>query len=109
MIKQTFSAYYHPELEDAIKEACKDQPPYDMEFHVNSDDFKSFKAAVNQGIDSHLEAIQFTQFSGQYGRAGFAVDRETLYVLIRRLMESGDENAESLASTICETIGIELV
>ena len=38
-----------------------------MEFHKGSPDYKSFEQAVAQGIDSHLEAIVFTQFPGLMG------------------------------------------
>ena len=82
---------------------------YPVEFHNNSQDFKSFQAAVNVGIDSHLEAIAFVETRGEYGRRRFEIEPNTLHVLIRRLMESGEENAESLASSICTTLDIELI
>ena len=37
------------------------------------------------------------------------VSPESLPVLVRRLLESGDEEAESLASSICQTLDIELI
>ena len=80
-------------------------------------------AAVNQGIDSHLEAC-FVPVRGDSFRvqtpAGIRgkisgprlecrVSPQSLPVLIRRLIESGDEASESLASSICQTLEIELI
>lgn len=103
----SFSAIWTDKLEAEIKRRSVE--PYPMEFHYGSDDFESFKAAVAQGIDSHLEAIFFEQGNGMSGRLKFTVSADTLHVLIRRLMESGEENAESLASGICSTLEIELI
>lgn len=83
--------------------------PYPIECHQGGEDFRAIQAAVNQGIDSHLEAVFFTQGSGDYGRECLVFNPESLPVLVRRLMGSEDEGAESLASGICETLGIELI
>ncbi len=80
-------------------------------------------AAVNQGIDSHLEACFVpargdnfrlrtppgirSKISGP--RLECRVSPESLPVLVRRLLESDDERAVSLASSICETLSIELI
>ena len=56
---------------------------------------------MEQGIDSHLEAIQFFQDRGEYGRMKFDVTANTLPVLVRRLLESGSDSAVTLASDIC--------
>lgn len=37
------------------------------------------------------------------------ISGKSLPVLIRRLMESGDEQAESLASSMCQILEIELI
>jgi hypothetical protein len=37
------------------------------------------------------------------------VSPKSLPVLVRRLMESGDEQAELLASSMCQTLEIELI
>lgn len=103
----SFSAMWTNKLEAEIKRRSVE--PYPLEFHHGTDDFESFKAAVAQGIDSHLEAIFFEQGNGMSGRLKFTVSADTLHVLIRRLMESGEENAESLASGICSTLEIELI
>jgi hypothetical protein len=98
-------------LGEAVKACAKEQCPdgYPMEFHGGSDDYDAFEAAVEQGIDSYLEAVEFKQGTGQYHRARFVVTPETLHVLVRRLLESDNEHANSLASSICETLEIELI
>lgn len=106
---KTISAIYTPELEAAIKSHASHLPIYPVECHEFSEDFEAIRDAISQGIDSHLEAIRFTEFSGQYGKRGLAFNPETLHVLIRRLMESENDAAQSLASAICETIGVELI
>ena len=78
-------------------------------------------AAVNQGIDAHLEAcfmpdrgdhFSFAASEGRkitVARLECKVSPESLVTLVGRLMESGDTAAESVASGICQTLGIELV
>lgn len=80
---------------------------YDIEVHEWGEDFKTLQDAVNIGIDSYLEAVSFTEFDGEYGRRGFAFDPDTLHVLLRRLDESGDENALNLRQSILWTLEIE--
>ena len=104
---KTFSAYWTDKLGKAIDEASK--RPYRMEFHAGSHDFESLRSAVNQGIDSYLTAIRFTEFTNQTGRRGFELKPTSVGILVRRLLETGDDNDMSLASGICQTLGIELV
>ena len=80
-------------------------------------------AAVNQGIDAYLEvcyvpargdSFRLQMPPGIRGRISgprleCRVSPKSLPVLVRRLMESGDEQAESLASSVCQTLEIELV
>lgn len=98
------------QLGQAIKAAamaqCPDGYPVEM---PHGYEFDLLCEAINQGIDSHLEAVQFTEFSGSYGKRGFKFNPETLSVLVRRLMESDNDEAQSLASGICETLNIELI
>lgn len=82
---------------------------YPIEVHAGSEDYNAIVEAVNQGIDSYLEGISFTQGTGAHGRVKFIFARGSVSVLVRRLMESGQEQAESLASSICETLNIELI
>ena len=80
-------------------------------------------AAVNQGIDSYLEACFVPDRGDRYEsktppgihgiisgpRLECLVSAKSLPVLVRRLIESEDDEAESLASSICSTLDIELV
>ncbi len=84
---------------------------YPMEFTAG-DDFDAFRAAVNQGIDAHLEAVSFEEFRGAYGKAGFRVSPKTLPVLLRRLVEAWEEGSEpagDLASSILYTLDFEWI
>lgn len=102
-----FSACWSDKLGEAIKLASTE--PYNME--LVGEDRKAVTEAINQGIDAHLEAIMFSQphTDTLAHKLNLVIEPQTLHVLIRRLMESGNEEAESLASSICQTIGIELI
>jgi hypothetical protein len=69
--------------------------------------------AVNQGIDSRLEACFVPDRGDSYNRVGrrleCEVSKESLPVLIRRLLEADGEEGLMLASAICETLEIELI
>jgi len=57
--------------------------------------------AVNQGIDSRLEAFTHSTFEwGEHGRLHCEIHDDDMQVMIRRLLESGDENSELLADDI---------
>lgn len=101
----SFSAMPSDRLFSEIKKRAIAHGPYSVEFHAGSEDFKSFCRAVKQGIDSHLEAVFFVQSSG----VRFDVSAASLHVLCRRLMETGEDNDGQLASSICETLDIELI
>lgn len=95
------------QLHSALKKASVH--PYTIECHDNSADFRSIAKAINEGIDSHLEAIEFTESIGEHGKSKLTIASQSVPVLVRRLMESDDENSLSLASGICSTLGIELI
>ncbi len=69
--------------------------------------------AINQGIDSHLEAVSFTQFPGRHGKLGINVQgADSLHTFVRRLSEmhgDGNDEAGDLASGILTTLDIEWV
>jgi hypothetical protein len=65
--------------------------------------------AQDRVIEREREAIQNTRTIGSYGREKVVFNPESIPVLVRRLMESDDDNAQSLASSICDTLGIELI
>lgn len=104
-----------------------------MNLPLGIDDAKIVQAAVNQGIDSHLEACFVPARGDRYtvkrqpGIVGDArgseldclVSAKSLPVLVRRLLEMDPEgegtdgsmadHAWSLASSICETLKIGVV
>lgn len=86
-----------------IPDSLSIDEPYYMRLMGN--DFLVFAGIVNQGIDSHLEAV----FVEQNGREFWIKDTASLKCLLRRCVESGNEDAESLASDIMSTLGYEWV
>ena len=113
-------------LRDAITKAAG-QDAYHM--RLVGSDIQLVTDAVNQGIDSYLEAImgKFEPEDGNfiaeedtaYWKTGdkvfhtrslnCSVEPASLHVLVRRLMEDGSEEADLLASDICGTLDIELI
>ncbi len=71
------------------------------------EDAASVRLAVNQRIDSHLEACYVPARGDRYIQAGYHlvcnVSPESMVVLIRRLQEQGDG---SLAESILHTLEI---
>lgn len=108
-MKYKFTACWSDKLGAAIKEQSKGLYP----MALTKTEAECVKAAVNKGIDSHLEACFMPDRGDSYvwngHRMECEVSPESLPVLVRRLMESGNEAAESLASCICEVLDIELI
>jgi hypothetical protein len=114
----SFSAIWSERLKQAIDERSIE--PYPIACWPNSEDHQALAAAVNVGIDSHLEAVHFTVDTDRRGAPRYWIAADSLSVLIRRLLD-GDSDLEaaaddelwevqqSLASGICSTLGIELV
>jgi hypothetical protein len=119
-----------PSLETRLKTAIAesgDTKPLRIAVHHFSDDFKVLHDAVNQGIDSHLEAVQFTELQrDEAGRRVFDFSLGTIHVLVRRLSglsyctDDSDEHgtdtchncqlyatAEYWAIDICDTYGVD--
>lgn len=82
---------------------------FPVEMHEHSKEFAALQSAINVGIDSHLEAVRFEKFAGSYGRRGFRFGPPALRTLVRRLVDSGSDEAESLASGIVASLGLEWV
>lgn len=78
--------------------------PYPLVLN-NRTDFETVAAIVNQGIDSHLEAVHTTQS----GKRITIEDSASMRCFLRRCIESVDENAHDLASCIMQTLEIEWV
>jgi hypothetical protein len=128
---KTFSLGWTEQLSAAISLAA---PRRGYPMSLVGEERQAVVDAVNQGIDSRLEAC-FVPARGDCFRPGersfiatqntpywrkgqrvihtltleCRVSPESLPVLVRRLMESGDDAAESLASGICQTLDIELI
>lgn len=117
---------FSTELETKIKSAS--QTPYPISTPVWSTDCRVLQRAINQGIDSHLEAVQFTQRIAD-GRLEIEISPDTLHVLVRRLLEANfcddsrsdfehdtdnctecelEQSSIEFASCILQTLDIEL-
>ena len=92
--------------------------PFTMSL-IDDDEIKAIVAAVNQGIDAHLEACycpdRGDKYQGGKRKAGklvlcrtleCAVSVESLPTLLRRLCDSPGEEAVRLASDILMVLGI---
>jgi len=95
------------DLGAALKEVVTE--PYDMS--LVGGDRRACIHAVNSGIDSRLEACFVPDRGDRYTDTGHRlnclVSVESLPILVRRLLEAGDD--AGLASGICDTLGIELI
>jgi peroxiredoxin len=81
--------------------------PYRMT--VVRNDIELVKKAIDQGIDSHLEAVFFNQFNAGHKLGIEIKDAESMHILLRRLIEIDDESALEFASCVMETLGYEWV
>lgn len=105
------SAYYTDKLGTAIKSQANNICPdgYSMVIK-NQNELNRIVKAWNQGIDSHLEAItNQSSYRQTNNGVSFDVHPDEVHVLVRRLFESGNATAESLAIDICSTLDIELI
>jgi hypothetical protein len=117
---KTLSCAWTAKLASAIGKAA---PKAGYHMSLVAEDRQSVIVAVNQGIDAYFEACfvpdrgdSFSMQTPQGIRGKISgprleckVSPKSLPVLVRRLMESDDEKAESLASDICQTLEIELI
>jgi hypothetical protein len=104
---QTFSFGSVPD--SVIKTACLEQCPdgYHMTIRCKTE-WRDIAECWNAGIDSHLEAIT-SRSSANAGTGNVVVHPEELHVLLRRLVDLGTEDADSLYSAILSTLDIEVV
>lgn len=96
------------ELPDAelLHELTKDQLPdgkYPMV--LRGEDFLLVQRLVNQGIDSHLEAVSFEQD----GPSIVLQDIGSLHTLLRRCLEDECEETEDFAASVLQSLDIEWV
>ena len=105
-----------PVTYEAVRRAMNDEP-YTMSL-TGTNEVQAVIEAVNQGIDSHLEACFCPDRGDRYetgkrmaGRLllcrslDCTVSVESLPVLLRRLFESGTDAGDCLASDILMTLG----
>lgn len=90
-----------------IKDAVKDE---EFTMTLSSHDLQVFKTAVNQGIDSRLQACWVPARGdliqpGSNGRVKITLSKDSLPVLLRRLFENGGDTETSLASDIMASLG----
>jgi hypothetical protein len=115
-VQSTFSFGECPE--DLIKKACNSQCPMGYTMTIKAqDEWSWLAAAVNTGIDAHLEALtNRSTFDNSTGVCN--VHPNELHVLLRRLLDQGWDQTEDqiegraesphgLRSAILDTLGIE--
>jgi len=101
----TFGTCPEHVIKTAVKEQCPDGYPMG---NISQEDWTPIANAVNQGIDSHLEAIT-TRSKFNPNERKCNIHPEELHVLLRRLFEDGSEEAWDLRSSILFTLDIEEV
>jgi len=109
----TFTNIWDKRLENALQDAATKNGPYVITCKLQSEDYQAIAAAVNQGIDSRLEACFVPARGDRFHRTASKLEcclsPESLPVLVRRLMEVDNEPANLLAIGICQTLNIELI
>jgi hypothetical protein len=101
---------------DAVRKAMSDDP-FTMSL-TDREEIQAVVAAVNQGIDAHLEACYCPDRGDRYDsgtrKAGklvmcrtleCVISPESLPVLLRRLLDSDDEAGSRLAADILTILG----
>lgn len=80
--------------------------PYSME--LTASDESDVCGIINQGIDSHLEAVFFDDHGVKNGKRCIDIkDSKSMRCFLRRCMEGKNENLHDLASCIMYTLGYE--
>ena len=79
---------------------------YRLEYKLGSEQLQILVETINQGIDPYLEAIFFKPPVKKRGCLEVEVEKKSLHVLVRRLMESERPVAKEMAEAICGKIGI---
>jgi hypothetical protein len=110
-----------PDRQEFIKKITAEQgegESFAYVMQLSREDAYFVSQAINQGIDSHLEAVFFGEFEGDHGKMGIEIiGADSLHTLLRRLIEIGeaesDENgndgAIDFAGSILYTLDYEWV
>ena len=77
---------------------------FDISVLANGDDFKIFEKVINMGIDSRLEAFTQSIFFQEKHRFYFYFHNSELPILIRRLKELKNEDADTWVYDIKEAM-----
>ena len=96
---------------DILTKAVEKEYPDGYRMELADNDRKIVTKAIEQGIDSNLEAVTFNQYikKDRYNKLCLIIHNDTLHVLLRRLCETGEEEALDLVSCILETLDIEWI
>jgi len=82
--------------------------PYRMELIANDEQIAV--DAINQGIDAHLEAVSFNDHGVNGNKRRIDIcDSKSMRCFLRRLVESGNDDAQDLASCIMTTLDFEWI
>jgi hypothetical protein len=96
----------YADIRKAVKRECFDGKHH---MRLTGADDAVVKKAVNQGIDSHLEAVFVPERGDSFVREGgflvCKVSEEGLCALLRRMFENEEEESLSLATAILESLG----
>ena len=103
--EERLSFSYGTTPENVIKKQVLKEAPNGYPMTIRSqNEWSAIAKAVNQGIDSHLEAFTRSKFDSKTGEV--LIHPEEMTTFLRRLTD-GDEEAMSLRTDILSTLGIE--
>ena len=92
--------------EDVIIDRVTSQTPAGYPMHIKSQkEWSAIAKAVNKGIDSHIEGFTRSTFDGKTGKC--LIHPSEMTTFLRRLVENGDEESDSLRMAILDTLGVE--
>lgn len=89
-------------INERVHQQCPDGYPMTIR---SQDEWSVIAAAVNQGIDSHLEGFTRSKFDSKTGQC--LIHPDEMKTFLRRLDEDGSDEATSLRVSILDTLGIE--
>lgn len=111
-----------PDRKEFVRRVAPKLKDEGYEMELVGDDADWAIEVINQGIDSHLEAIRFTEGTGRYGKLKITIeDAGSLHTFLRRLLdlpfdyddedvaEGKAESPESFVSSVMYTLGYEWI
>ena len=92
--------------EEVIDKKVQEQTPNGYPMTIkNKEEWREIARAVNQGIDSYLQAFTKSKFDNKTGE--ITIHPTEMKTLLRRLNEGGSEIGMELRMSILQTLGIE--